>query len=369
MLMNRVFSNLKQYSFMFLGCTAALLCTSNQSIADGADDAKITIGSKAPDLDIEHWVSDGDGKFEHTTKLEEGKVYVIEFWATWCGPCISSMPHISETQDKYAEKGVQIISVSDETMEEVEAFLKKDVRGDDEKTYAELTSNYCLTVDPDSSVFDEYFRAAGQRGIPCAFIVGKTGVVEWIGHPMSMDKPLEQVVGDEWDRDAFMVKFQKAKADEEKMAKMQRKLSSTMQKVNQKMDDGETGDAVKLIQKVIENEDYEIAKPQLAQVLNSIAWTIFEEHDGGGEVKNKELKAATKAAEIAAKADPENGAILDTLAHLVHLNGDLDRAIEIQTKALEFAQGQEAEIRPFLKQLKAEKEKAGDKDKGKSDDK
>ena len=50
-------------------------------------------------------------------------------------------------------------------------------------------------------------QAAGQNGIPTAFLVGKTGLIEWIGHPMTMDKPLAQVVAGDWDRSAFAEQF------------------------------------------------------------------------------------------------------------------------------------------------------------------
>ena len=69
---------------------------------------------EAPALDIEHWIQDGNGFFKPVKKFEAGKVYVIEFWATWCGPCIASMPHLAELQNKYRGRDVQVISVSDE---------------------------------------------------------------------------------------------------------------------------------------------------------------------------------------------------------------------------------------------------------------
>jgi thiol-disulfide isomerase/thioredoxin len=168
----------------------------------------LTIGSKAPDLDIEHWVSDGEGKFKKTTTFDKDKVYIVEFWATWCGPCISSMPHIADLQKTYADKGVQIVSVSDENLETVQKFLERKVpMSEEEKTFGELTKIYCLTTDPDGSTSKDYMRAAGQNGIPCAFVVGKTGLIEWIGHPMSIDKTLASVVDDKWDREAYAIAF------------------------------------------------------------------------------------------------------------------------------------------------------------------
>lgn len=179
-----------------------------------ADDAVLTIGSKAPSIDVEHWVSNGHDKFKPVTNFESNQVYVVEFWATWCGPCVMSMPHLAETQEKYADKKVQLISISDEPMDVVEKFLAKPVQGseDKENTYGKLTSAYCLTTDPDRSVYESYMKAAGQNGIPTAFIVGKTGLVEWVGHPMSMDEPLEKIVEDKWDREAFAVQFKKEQA-------------------------------------------------------------------------------------------------------------------------------------------------------------
>ena len=182
---------------------------------EGGTDAKLTIGSPAPELDVEHWVQDGEGRFQPVTSFEEGKVYVIEFWATWCGPCILSMPFISELQSKYADQGLQIVSISREPLETVTNFLQREARdfADEEGnpiTYAELTKGYCLTTDPDRSSTNDYMKVSGRNGIPCAFLVGKDGLIEWIGHPMLLDEPLDQVINDSWDREAFALslKFQ-----------------------------------------------------------------------------------------------------------------------------------------------------------------
>jgi thiol-disulfide isomerase/thioredoxin len=209
-----------------LKSASALLSVCFGSHAIAADDEVLTIGSIAPSLDVEHWVQDNGGELSPVTKFEQDKVYIVEFWATWCGPCINSMPHLAETQTKYGYEKLRLISISDEELDTVTSFLEKPVRGQDEQTYDQLTSVYSLTTDPDRSVNTAYMRAAGQNGIPTAFIVGKSGIVEWIGHPMRMDEPLEQVLEDKWDRDAFGVAFKKEQAASLLMAKISRLLQS-----------------------------------------------------------------------------------------------------------------------------------------------
>jgi thiol-disulfide isomerase/thioredoxin len=163
----------------------------------------LTIGSPAPAIDVEHWFHD----YEPVTAFEKGKVYVVEFWATWCGPCVASMPRLAEIQERFPDD-VVIISISSEEPAKIEEFLDRK-KGD--TTYREITSAYRLATDPDRSVNNDYMRAAGQNGIPTAFLVGKTGEIEWIGHPMRMDEPVAKVIAGQWDRDAFAVEFEEEK--------------------------------------------------------------------------------------------------------------------------------------------------------------
>ena len=168
-------------------------------------ETRLSIGGTAPALEISDWLQTGEGKYPKVSQFEHGKVYVVEFWATWCGPCIKSMPHLAKLQVEYADRNVQIISVSDESVDEVKEFLNRQAgnRNGEPITFDELTRVYCLTTDPDQSTSKAYPGAAKLNGIPCAFIVGKDGKIEWIGHPMQMDEALEQVVEDRWNRDAF----------------------------------------------------------------------------------------------------------------------------------------------------------------------
>src|SRR5687768_14820567 len=59
---------------------------------------ELGIGSPAPKLTVKQFL-----KGEPVTGFEKGKTYVVEFWATWCGPCIRSIPHLTELQKKYPQ--------------------------------------------------------------------------------------------------------------------------------------------------------------------------------------------------------------------------------------------------------------------------
>ncbi len=414
--------------------------------SDGDKPVVLTIGSKAPSIDVEHWVSDGHGKFKPVEIFEDGKVYVVEFWATWCGPCISSMPHLAQLQEEYADKNVQIISISDEKLEVVEAFLTKPLRNaskptkkksadengdedtseeskDEPETYGKLTSAYSLTTDPDGSVKFDYMAAARQNGIPTAFLVGKTGHIEWIGHPMQMDSPLEKVVTDTWDREAFLKQFRKrqerdivmaslrtkmqkgdlkgalkvleearkaAEGDEESVdaytqLEFRLKATSAMQKIQTgELDEGlaeldellETAEGPSKMQLtmlklngLLKAERHDEAAAVLSKIteakevtpamLNQFAWGIYEAAKEKQDFSKDLIGAASAAAEKAVSMEPRNGMILDTFAHLVYLQGDLDRAIELQTQAVDNSDKAPAEsqkeMKSFLETLNEEK--------------
>ena len=365
------FFNLTLPKLILILVTSSLVSTSSL-----VGDEVLTIGSKAPSIDVEHWLSNGDGKFPVVKEFQTGKVYVVEFWATWCGPCVASMPHISKLQSEFADQGVQIISVSEEDLETVEEFLKKNVTGQDQ-TFSQLTNNYCLTTDPDGSVQKAYMQAARQNGIPTAFIVGKDGRIDWIGHPIELDQPLTAVVNDKWDRQEFATNF---KIRQEVDAGMQQAMAllregkfreslTLMDELIEKAPDGSDADSqVKMIRFSIlisTNDPRSIeAFHQMIEenkddpgMLNQLAWGIVEMKVAGEDVKKPLVDAARRAIDLAVTGDPKDGAILDTQAHLALMQGKMDEAIQIQTLAVENAKPEiKADLEKFLKDLKSLKE-------------
>ncbi|QYK53545.1 MAG: TlpA family protein disulfide reductase [Fimbriimonadaceae bacterium] len=204
----------------------SILLVSMVGMAFAQDVKPLTIGDPAPAFKV-----DGFIKGEKVGELKKGKAYIIEFWATWCGPCIAVFPHLSDLTAKYEG---QITTVSVNTWdyprgqnEDKETHVKR-VSEFVEKQGEKMAYNIVLD-DANDTIAKTWMTAAGRNGIPCAFIVNEEGIIAWIGHPATMDKPLEQIVNKTWDVAAFKVKFEedaaKAKAAAKKAAEDQAKVA------------------------------------------------------------------------------------------------------------------------------------------------
>jgi thiol-disulfide isomerase/thioredoxin len=148
--------------------------------------ATLKVGDLAPALKATRWLQGDPVK-----RLERGKIYVVEFWATWCGALHSFMPLLAELQARYREQGVTIIAFTcrdirgepDNTEEKVSAFVKKRARG----------LRYTFAYADDGTTADAWLKAAGQRGF-CTFVVDRAGRIAYMGHPMFLNLVLPKVI-------------------------------------------------------------------------------------------------------------------------------------------------------------------------------
>jgi len=139
------------------------------------------LGDPAPEIKIAKWV-----KGEPAQVTGDG-TYVVEFWATWCGPCRQSIPHLTEMQKKF--KDVTFIGVSDEKEPVVKKFVNE--MGD--------KMEYRVAIDDSKKTGAAYMEAFGINGIPHAFVVKNKKII-WQGHPMdNLEESLEQIRSGKYD--------------------------------------------------------------------------------------------------------------------------------------------------------------------------
>lgn len=153
--------------------------------------AKLDIGDPAPELNVTEWVK---GQPVDLAQAKGSRIVVVDFWATWCGPCVVGIPHMTELQRELGPKGVTIIGMTehdpDNTREKVKEFVQQ--QGD--------KLGYTIAFEQGDKTWKAYMDAAEEMGIPTAFVIDKQGVIAWIGHPASgLDDVLKELLEGTYD--------------------------------------------------------------------------------------------------------------------------------------------------------------------------
>ncbi len=127
-------------------------------------------GESAPQFHVERWITD--------RPQMRDRVIVLEFWATWCGPCRNAIPHLNQLQRAFPREAT-VIGVSDEGYRSFEqGRLRHNLRDRD--------FEYALAIDSDARMKNAF----GVRGIPHTAVISRDGVVRWQGHPSRLQQDL-----------------------------------------------------------------------------------------------------------------------------------------------------------------------------------
>ncbi|WP_179293671.1 TlpA disulfide reductase family protein [Mesorhizobium sp. WSM3882] len=151
----------------------------------------LQIGSPAPSIQVESWL-----RGEPLTSFEPGKVYIVEFWATWCASCVDGMPRLMQLQEKYKDSGVEIIGVAasedaptaDEARSTLDTWL----------TEKFMNLNYRIAFDSTGGMNTLWMEPSFSFALPTSFVVDRDGQIAFIGYPMQLDEVLPKVLTGSW---------------------------------------------------------------------------------------------------------------------------------------------------------------------------
>ncbi|SMC97965.1 TlpA disulfide reductase family protein [Pedobacter nyackensis] len=301
----------------------------------------LKVGDAAPAIVAEKWI-----KGKPITKFEQGRVYVMEFWATWCGPCRASMPHLSEVARKY-KKDADVISFNVK-----ELIAGKNKNGDYITKVERFVSrlgdgmDYIVAADVREDVmWNTWLVASGRFGIPVAYIIDQTGKIAWIGHPASVEDPLEMVIAGTYNEEgkaklALKVKELEAQSkalnEALKTAEDAKDYKKALQLVDQLMPMSPFGVGSLAGKKYKLLEQIDVKK---AHAYALEAMKIYENDPLTLQSVSEEIsdyKLALKLMEKAAtKCDSEDPYAVADLAKAYYKAGDTKKAIETQQRVID----------------------------------
>ena len=144
------------------------------SEGDMAQEPAVPFGEPAPDFALP--ALDGT---EVRLADQQGQVVLVDFWATWCGPCKEELPHIETFHRQYGDSGLRVLALSTDTDDDaVQPFIDE--------------HDYTFTVlHADDAVQSDY----GVSGIPVVYLVDRQGRVRW--HRVGFGPGGEEEIGQE----------------------------------------------------------------------------------------------------------------------------------------------------------------------------
>ncbi len=118
-------------------------------------------GTKAPEIAIR---TQAGNDFKLSSLI--GKVVIVDFWASWCGPCRLGMPFLQELHEKYKDKGLEVVGINlDAKQENIEKFIEK----------LSTKPSFTLLWDPKGTTPTAY----KVSGMPTTLFIDKKGIIRY----------------------------------------------------------------------------------------------------------------------------------------------------------------------------------------------
>lgn len=162
--------------------------------AELATPGTLTVGDPAPPLVISEWLS-GDA----VDAFAGDRIYLIEFWASWCGPCVASLPRLDALARRHGDR---LVAVALTTLDEDNdrSAIRRTINAPD--TAWGNAPAFRVAIDAGSQTADAYRRASRETALPHAYLIDGAGRLAWHGHPADADPVVDALCRGTWDRAA-----------------------------------------------------------------------------------------------------------------------------------------------------------------------
>ena len=212
---------------MLLALSSGLICESQQ------DDTILAPGSLSPAWHVTEWISG-----EPIEWLNPKGTYVIEFWATWCGPCVEKFPHLSEIASRHPEATIVALSI-DSNPKEASQFVNG---------LKQPVTFRVGHVGDQGGMVESWLRAADQDAIPVTFIVHQ-GQLVWIGRVRNLDQTLNELKNATFDLAAAKQAFASTMSDR----KIHKEINMSIEAILRLREAGKKAEAESALAELVKN--------------------------------------------------------------------------------------------------------------------
>ena len=333
----------------------------------GAQDAVVPlfVGDPAPPIPEVKWV-----RGEPISSWTPGHVYLVDFWATWCPPCVKGLRHLQTLHEQLAGQNVHMVALAiwpTPTSQPPEELLKR---------FPELS--YSIAIDSDNAVADTFMPPTRSTGLPNTILIDRRGRLVWVGAPGDgLEDALEAVVEGEYDiataREADLVRHRaETFIGEASRAERIGEFRAAIELIEQaiavdpdrfsayrgwqyeiallRLEDGDA--ARKIADEVLASTQGR--DPYVLYVLATRIVTNYDDTPPHLRDLDLALRCATGAVE---NRDPPDYDSVSLLAQVYALRGRFDLSAETQQRAVELASDQErAAANSLLQEYRARAE-------------
>lgn len=173
-----------------------LLCGGTRGMA-----AQLQKGDPAPKIEIGSWLN-VPADHAPTAESLHGKVVMVEFWGTWCAPCVRAMPRVQQLHERYSARGLVVLAISYEKPEEMKGFLAK--------------HSYTMPVGSDPE--KKMVSAFGVSSWPATFLIDRDGKIAYAGAPYAVEPAIDAALGIKSSPSALLTAFFTALAGKDEAA-------------------------------------------------------------------------------------------------------------------------------------------------------